>query len=103
MSNSLLPPLEPAVRSYVAAFDLFAVAEFRDGTVTVTRNPAGAVNAWWCEGKRDAGFIVKLAHEGHMSVPDAARQLRLKLGPHAAVVAKAAASVERLNNALIKA
>jgi len=102
MSN-VLPPLEPAVRSYIAAFDLFAVAEFRDGTVTVTRNPAGAVSAYWCEGKREAGFIVKLAQEGRMSLPDAAQRLHLRIGPHAAVVAKATASVEKLNNALIKA
>jgi len=103
MSNSVLPPLEPAVRSYVAAFNLHAIAQMADGRLVVSRNPAGAVAAHWCEGQREAGFILKLAQAGNLTVSDAAQQLHIKIGPHATVVAKATESVAKLNDALDRA
>jgi hypothetical protein len=91
------------VRSYITTFDLAAVARYRDGRLAVTENPAGAIEAFWVEGRCDAGFVAKLATEGRMSIPDAARQLHVRVAPHEHVIAKAEAAIARLNESLAKA
>ena len=99
----MIQPMSAALRGYIHAFDLHAVCQYSDGRVAVSGNPAGAVAAYWCEGRRDAGFIAKLATEGRMSVLDAARQLHLRLAPHEHVIGKSEAAFARLNASLTKA
>ncbi len=99
----MIQRMNAALRGYIHAFDLHAVCQYSDGGIAVSGNPADAVAAWWCEGKRDAGFVAKLATEGRMSIPDAARQLRVRVGPHEHVIAKAEAAVAQLNASLARA
>jgi hypothetical protein len=79
--------MSAALRGYIHAFDLNAVCQYSDGRIAVSGNPAGAIAAYWCEGRRDAGFVAKLATEGRMSIPDAAQQLHVRVAPHAHVAA----------------
>ena len=99
----MIQRMNAALRGYIHAFDLHAVCQYSDGRIAVSGNPADAVAAWWCEGKRDAGFVAKLAISGKMSVVDAARQLHVRVAPHQHVVAKAEAAVAQLNESLAKA
>ena len=42
-----IDPLSPAVRDYLQAFDLAAIARTRDGQLITTRDPVFAAAAWW--------------------------------------------------------
>src|SRR5262245_16056069 len=99
----LLQPLTPEVRNYTAAFDLHPIIRFADGRIKAAAGVAGGVETFWCEGKRDAHLVAELAAKQRLSIPEAARLLHIRVGPHAQVVAKATACVERINGALVKA
>jgi hypothetical protein len=102
-SPSLIAPLSGNGRAYVRAFDLHAIAIYRDGRIAVAENPAGAAEAFWCESRRDAHLIARLARASGSSIPDAARELHLRVGGHAHVVGKSEAAVVHLNESLVKA
>jgi hypothetical protein len=99
----MIQRMNAALRGYIHAFDLHAVCQYSDGRIAVSGNPAGATIAFWCEGRRDAGFVAKLATDGRMSIPDAAQQLHVRVAPHAHVVARAEEAIGRLNASLAKA
>jgi hypothetical protein len=99
----MIQPISAGLRGYIHAFNLHAVCLYSDGRIAVSRNPGGAVAAFWTAGRRDAGFVARLATDGRMSVPDAARQLRVRVAPHAYVVSKAEEALGRLNVSLAKA
>jgi hypothetical protein len=82
-----IAPLPRAVRDYIAAFDLAAVARHRDGRLEVTRDPARARADWWCEAAR-AGQLLKAAQAGK-DISTVARQLDVTVTEHSVVVARA--------------
>jgi hypothetical protein len=102
-ASTMIQPMSAALRGYIHAFDLHTVCQYSDGRIAVSGNQADAVAAWWCEGKRDAGFVAKLATQGRMSIPDAAQQLHIRIAPHAHVVARAEEAIGRLNASLARA
>jgi hypothetical protein len=102
-SPCLIAPMTGNVRAYVRAFDLHAVCQYADGRIAVVDTPAGAAEAFWCEGRRDAHLIARLARASGSSIPDAARELHLRVGTHEHVVGKSEAAVTRLNESLVKA
>jgi hypothetical protein len=102
-SPCLIAPMTGNVRAYVRAFDLHAVCQYADGRIAVVDTPAGAAEAFWCEGRRDAHIIARTARATGSSIPNAARELHLRVGAHAHVVDKSEAAVTRLNESLVKA
>ena len=67
--NATIAPLPGPVMDYIAAFDLAAVCQYRDGRLGVILNPAGAVAAWWCEAVKArplirGGKATQLGHSG---------------------------------------
>jgi hypothetical protein len=53
---------------YIAAFDLAAMCQYRDGPLGVNRNPAGAVAASWCETVK-AGRVIRAARRHGGDIP----------------------------------
>ena len=89
-----IKPLPRAVRDYIAAFDLAAVAHYRDGRLGVTRDPARAVTAWWCQADQ-AGCLLKAAQAGE-DIAIAARRLSMVVTEHSIVVERAAAAIKKI-------
>jgi hypothetical protein len=90
-----ISPLPRAVMDYIAAFDLAAVCRYRDGRLDVTRKPAGAAAAWWCETVK-AGPVIRAARRHSGDIPAAARALGVALTDHATVLARATAALARI-------
>jgi hypothetical protein len=98
-----IPTLPRGVSAYVAAFDLTSIAVTRDdGRLVVTRNPAGATAAWWCPA-REASRVVRHARRDSGDVEAAARALGVPVTVHHVAVQRAAASVARIDAALVEA
>jgi hypothetical protein len=83
-----LKPLPHATRDYIAAFDLSAVAGYRDGRIGVTRDPAGAELAWWCESVLTGKLIRQVQRDGG-DISVIARTLAIPISAHATVLARA--------------
>jgi hypothetical protein len=94
--------LPAAVRSYIAGFDLAALA-ITDKGVRVTRDPAGARAAWWCRAADAPALLEWLEEHESTEVLYAARLLGLSVTPHAVVVQRASAAVARIDAGLDKA
>jgi hypothetical protein len=88
-------PLPRAVMDYIAAFDLAAVCQYRDGRLGVILNPAGAVAAWWCEAVK-ARPVIREAGRHSGDIPAAARALGVALTDHATVLARAKHAVAKI-------
>ena len=73
-----IEPLSPAVRDYLRAFDLTAIAMSAAGRISVKRDPAAAVAAWWCEAVK-AAPLIRAARRHSGDVPAAARVLGLAI------------------------
>jgi hypothetical protein len=97
-----IPPLPHGVADYVAAFDLTAIAVSRDRRLIVTRDPAGAESAWWCEAKA-ASAIVRRARADHGDIPASACALGVTVTMHHVAVQRAADAVGRIEAALTEA
>jgi hypothetical protein len=80
---------------YIAALDLAALCQYRDGRIGLTRNPAGAAAAWWCEAVK-AGPVIRAARRHGGDIPAAARALGVALTDHATVLARATAAVAKI-------
>jgi hypothetical protein len=79
--DATIAPLPRAAMDYIAAFDLAAVCQDRDGRLGVIRNPAGAAAAWWCEAVK-ARPVIREARRHDGDIPAAARALGVALtGP----------------------
>jgi hypothetical protein len=90
-----IAPLPRAVRDYIAAFELAAVARYRDGRVGVTRDPSRAVAAWWCQADQ-AGRLIKATQAGE-DIAIVARRLDMVVTEHAIVAERAAAAVKKID------
>jgi hypothetical protein len=97
-----IPTLPHGVSDYVAAFDLTSIAVTRDGRLVLTRNPAGAAAAWWCEAK-EASRIVRHARKDSGDIPAAARALGVPVTVHHIAIQRAADAVGRIEAALAEA
>ena len=97
-----IPSLPRAVADYVRAFDLAAICAYRDGRIGVSRNPAGAVAAWWVEAEQ-AGAVIRQARKDSSDIQAIARRLGVALTEHAIVLTRASAAIERIEAALREA
>jgi hypothetical protein len=97
-----IPSLPRAVADYVRAFDLTAICAYRDGRIGVSRNPAGAVAAWWVEAEQ-AGAVIRQARKDSSDIQAIARRLGVALTEHAIVLTRASAAVARIERALAEA
>ena len=86
----MIKRLSPALLDYVHSFDLTALAIYRDGRIGITRDPAGATSAWWCEAAK-AGTVLKVAQRH--GVEAAVRGLV----EHKVIVASVTAAVAKLD------
>ena len=100
--GALISALPREAKSYFGAFGIAAVVVYRDGRVGVSRDPAGAVAAWWVEADQ-AGGVVKQARKNGGDIPAAARELGVTLTAHDVVIARAKAATARIDNALSEA
>jgi hypothetical protein len=100
--GTLIPALPREAKDYLGAFGIAAIVIYRDGRVDVSRDPAGAVAAWWVEADK-AGAIVKQARKNGGDIPAAARHLGVALTEHAIVLARAAAAARRIKRTLSEA
>jgi hypothetical protein len=91
--DATIAPLSCAVADYIAAFDLAAVCQYRDGRLAVARDPAGAAAVWWCEAVK-AGPVVRAARRHNGDIPAAAWALGIALTDHATVLARQACGRE---------
>jgi hypothetical protein len=91
-----IEPLSPAVRDYLRAFDLRAIAVSAESRISVRRDPAGASAAWWCETVK-AGLVIQAARARTGDIPAAARALGVVLTDHATVLARAKGAVARID------
>jgi hypothetical protein len=90
-----IEPLSPAVRDYLRAFDLTAIAVSAEGRISVTRDPAGPAAAWWCEDVK-AGLVIRAAGRYGGDIPSAARAVGVALTDHATVLARAMAALGKI-------
>jgi hypothetical protein len=95
LMDSTIAPLPRAVTDYIAAFDLAAMCRYADGRLGVTRNPAGASAAWWCEAVK-AGPVIRAARRHSGDIPAAARELGVPVTDHARVLARAKHAVAKI-------
>jgi hypothetical protein len=72
------------------------VCRYRDGRLGVTRNPAGAAAAWWCEAVK-ARAVLRLARKGDGDIPAAARALGVVLTDHATVLTRAKDALAKID------
>jgi len=100
--GTLISALPRETKSYFGAFGIAAVVVYRDGSIGVSRNPAGAVAAWWVEADQ-AGGVVKQARKNGGDIPAAAWKLSVALTEHSVVLARASAAVARIESALREA
>jgi hypothetical protein len=90
-----IEPLSPAVRDYLRAFDLTAIAVMCDGRIRATPNPVGAAGAWWCEAVK-ADPVIRAARRHGGDIPAAARVFGVAITDHATVLARAKAGLARI-------
>ena len=95
----LISALPREAKDYLGAFGIAAVVIYRDGRIGVSRDPAGAVAAWWVEADQ-AGSVVKQARKNGGDIPAAARRLGVVLTEHAIVLVRAAAASKRIRQSL---
>jgi hypothetical protein len=100
--GTLISALPREAKDYLGAFGIAAVVIYRDGRIDVSRDPAGAVAAWWVEADQ-AGAVVKQARKNGGDIPAAARRLGVVLTEHATVLARAAAASKRIRQTLSEA
>ena len=100
--GTLISALPREAKDYLGAFGIAAVAIYRDDRIGVSRDPAGAVAAWWVEADQ-AGGVVKQARKNGGDIPAAARKLGVTLTAHDAVIARAKAATARIEDALSEA
>jgi hypothetical protein len=98
----LISALPREAKDYLGAFGIAAVVIYRDGRIGVSRDPAGAVAAWWVETDRAEG-VVKQARKNGGDIPAAARHLGVALTEHAIALARAAAAASRIERTLLEA
>jgi hypothetical protein len=90
-----IEPLSAAVRDYLRAFDLTAIAVMRDGRTSAMPNPVGASAAWWVQGSK-AEPVMRAARRHRGDIPTAARALGVALTEHATVLSRAKAAVAKI-------
>ena len=95
----------PAIRAYLQAYGLCAIAITRDHTVHLTRDvgrlrPLPVLAAWWCPAATCVRIKQLLDRQGSVDVLAAAASLRAVVAPHNEVVAKARDAVGRIDHAL---
>jgi hypothetical protein len=100
--GTLISALPREVKDYLGAFGIAAVIIYRDGRIGVSRDPAGAVAAWWVEADQAEG-VVKQARKNGGDILAAARKLSVTLTAHDVVIARAKAATARVENALSEA
>jgi hypothetical protein len=100
--NGAIGRLAPAVRSYIAGFDLAALA-VTDRGIRLTLDPAGARAAWWCRAADAEPLREGLAEHQSFDVLYAARQLAVSVTPHHVVLARASAALARIDTRLDQA
>ena len=100
--GTLISVLPREAKDYLGAFGIAAVVVYRDGRVGVSRDPAGAVAAWWVEADQAEG-VVKQARKNGGDILAAARKLSVTLTAHDVVIARAKAATARVENALSEA
>jgi hypothetical protein len=89
------------VTKYVRAFDITSICVDRDGSIRITCDPQGAVEAYWLPAAY-AGALLKIARVMG-DITGAAQQMRLKLTDHHTMVVRARAAIERLGTRLTAA
>jgi hypothetical protein len=93
--------LSPSARDYLAAFDLAAVAVSLTGRVFISKNPAGASQAFWCKAA-DADKVATAAWN-NADVMEAARRLHIVVTPPPILAARVKARTERIELAIAQA
>jgi hypothetical protein len=89
------------VTKYIRAFDITSICVERDGSIRITSDPQGAVEAFWLPAAY-AGALLKAARTKG-DIQAAAQQLRLKLTDHHTIIVRARAAIERLDGKLAAA
>lgn len=87
--------LRSAFISYMAAFDLVALAQ-SGGRLCVTNNPGGADQAWWVR-RQDADRLLETATRADGDVRVAAFELGLPLTDHDAAIKRVAHRLNRID------
>jgi hypothetical protein len=100
--GTLISALPREAKDYLGAFGIAAVVIYRDGRIGVSRDPAGAVAAWWVEADQAEG-VVKQARKNGGDILAASRKLGVTLTAHDVVIARAKAATARVDNALSEA
>jgi hypothetical protein len=93
-----IAPLSYASLDYLKSFNLVAVAVSKSGRVFVSRNPQGAVAAWWC--KQDYADVIANAAWANADVSGAASRLGLTVTPHDVVRRRVAERTAALDKAI---
>jgi hypothetical protein len=89
-----IEPLSPAVRDYLHAFELTAIAVSAEGHIRMMRDPVGA-SAEWCEAGK-AGAMLRAARQRGGDISAAACSLGVALTDHATALARAKFAVARI-------
>ena len=96
-----IPALDNDVTKYIRAFDITSICVDRDGSIRITSDPQGAVEAHWLPAAY-AGALLKAART-RGDIQAAAQRLRLKLTDHHTMIVRARAAIERLGTRLTAA
>jgi hypothetical protein len=98
----VLPALPRTVKDYIHGFGITAICVYRDGRIGTSRDPAGAVAAWWVEAEL-AGGLIKQAQKNGGDIPAIARKLGVTLTEHDVVIVRAQAAAARIESAIAQA
>jgi hypothetical protein len=95
-------PLSKPVADYIRQFGLTSICRYRDGRLSVTRDPTGADRAWWLHAEQ-AGAVLKAARRDGGNIEAAARKAGVELADHGAVLARSEAAVAKIQAGLQRA
>jgi hypothetical protein len=98
----MIKSLSPAVREYLAAFALVAIARTRDGRWVTVRDPAGMMDAWWLPAKA-VGVVFKRIIELSEDPETAAVRLGIVVTEHSLVLARVEAAIARIDDGVARA
>jgi hypothetical protein len=94
----MVPPLDKEVKRYIAAFNITSICIDRTGRLLVSRDPAGAVEAFWLPAE-PAGAVLRIARADSGNI----QACGVRVTEHHVMVARARASIERLDERLARA
>jgi hypothetical protein len=96
-----IAPLSYASLDYLKSFNLVAVAVSKSGRVFVSRNPQGAVAAWWA--KSEHADVIANAAWANADVSGAASRLGLTVTAHDVVVKRVTQRTAKIDEAIAAA